>query len=136
MKPNKVCPVVLRDSDKLEILVLEHPLAGIQLVKGSIESAEAPETAALRELAEESGLRASEMPRPLGIWASGFNDQIWSFHLCEVAAAMAETWVFRTADGGGLDFRFFWHPLAQEPSADWHWVYRDALAFIRGAVGR
>ncbi|MDT4859369.1 NUDIX domain protein [compost metagenome] len=134
MKPNKACPVVLRDSGEPEILAFEHPLAGIQLVKGTIEPRESPEDAALRELAEESGLVAGAKPRSLGIWASGFRAQIWSLHLCEVSGPMADSWVFRTADSGGLDFRFFWHPLAAAPSSDWHWVYRDALAVIRRGI--
>ncbi|MCY1374406.1 hypothetical protein D9M69_617460 [compost metagenome] len=135
MRPTKACPVVLRHLGLPEILVFEHPLAGIQLVKGSIESGESPERAALRELAEESGLVAIGSTQSLGIWESGFNEQVWSFHLCEMADPPADSWAFRTEDGGGLDFRFFWHPLESKPSPDWHWVYRNALAFIRSRIG-
>ncbi|MGQ7818440.1 DNA mismatch repair protein MutT [Pseudomonas sp. A46] len=134
MCPTKACPVVLRYADEIEILVFEHPLVGIQLVKGTIEPGESPGRAALRELAEESGLVATDKLQALGVWESGFNGQVWSFHLCEVVAPPSDSWVFRTGDDGGLDFRFFWHPLASEPSSDWHWVYRSALAFIRHRV--
>jgi hypothetical protein len=40
MKPNKACPVILRRRNQLEILLFEHPLAGVQLVKGTIERSE------------------------------------------------------------------------------------------------
>ena len=38
----KVCPVVLRGTtaDGIDILAFRHPLAGAQLVKGTIEIAE------------------------------------------------------------------------------------------------
>ena len=36
--------------------MFRHPLAGIQLVKGTVEPSESPEDAARRELFEESGL--------------------------------------------------------------------------------
>ncbi len=34
---DKVCPVVLRKQNQ-EILLFQHPLAGIQLVKGTVET--------------------------------------------------------------------------------------------------
>lgn len=38
MRANKACPVVLRHSTELEILAFRHPLAGLQLVKGTVEA--------------------------------------------------------------------------------------------------
>ena len=67
---NKACPVVLRTRGSREILVFEHPLAGIQLVKGTIELGESPEAAALRELGEESGITSASWVRSLGTWSS------------------------------------------------------------------
>ena len=53
----KVCPIVSRCSNETqEILMFRHPLAGIQLVKGTVEPSENPADAARRELFEESGL--------------------------------------------------------------------------------
>lgn len=127
--PTKACPVVLRDRGALEILAFEHPLAGLQLVKGSIEPGEQAVDAAVRELWEESGLTAAGAVSDLGLWTPGYADQIWSFHLCEIGLT-PETWLHRTTDGGGLEFRFFWHPLNDMPSGSWHWVFRDALATI------
>ena len=53
----KVCPIVSRCSNATpEILMFRHLLAGIQLVKGTVEPSENPADAARRELFEESGL--------------------------------------------------------------------------------
>lgn len=65
---DKVCPVVLRKQNQ-ELLLFQHPLAGIQLVKGTVETFdESYITAAKRELAEESGITKLS---PLGIYAHG-----------------------------------------------------------------
>ncbi|CAD5108386.1 hypothetical protein PSEWESI4_02671 [Pseudomonas carbonaria] len=135
MIPNKACPVVLNGSARERILVFEHPLAGIQLVKGSIEPNESPVAAAVRELQEESGLRASAVLADLGTWVPGYGDQVWSFQLCEVQEPLPEGWSHRCADDGGHDFRFFWHPLDEVPTPQWHWVFREALVHVRRALG-
>lgn len=132
--PTKSCPVVLRSQGVLEILAFAHPLAGLQLVKGSIEPGESPEAAALRELAEESGIDRARTVRNLGTWHSGYQGQVWSFYLCEVHHRLPERWTHHAADDGGHDFRFFWHPLADPGGEGWHEVFRGALAFIRKAL--
>lgn len=134
MVPTKACPVVLRRTDKLEVLAFEHPLAGLQFVKGSIEPDESPAAAAARELLEESGVKASSVSPDLGIWVPGNQDQVWSFHVCHVSDKLPERWVHRAADDGGHDFRFFWHPLGEPVRDGWHWVVRGALAFIAERV--
>ena len=40
--------------------MFRHPLAGIQLVKGTVEPSEKPADAARRELFEESGLNTKQ----------------------------------------------------------------------------
>jgi 8-oxo-dGTP pyrophosphatase MutT (NUDIX family) len=50
-------------------MAFRHPLAGCQLVKGSIENEE-PSAAAVRELYEEAGVRALA-DSDLGLWDSG-----------------------------------------------------------------
>ena len=134
MTPTKACPVVLRNAGELEVLAFEHPLAGLQLVKGSIEPNESPRQAALRELREESGLQATRIVADLGVWEPGYLGQIWSFHICQIPSQVPDTWTHRTSDDGGHDFKFFWHPLAREASPQWHWVFRRALAYIRSSA--
>lgn len=126
----KACPIVVRQRNGLQILAFEHPLAGLQLVKGSVETGESCADAALRELYEESGIMASAVLADLGIWKSGHQKQDWSFHLCEVPTELPETWVHHADDDGGHEFRFFWYPLQTSTSGEWHEVFRDALAWL------
>jgi 8-oxo-dGTP pyrophosphatase MutT (NUDIX family) len=132
-QPTKACPVVLRRSLGVDVLAFEHPFGGRQLVKGTIEPGEAPGEAAVRELFEESGLVAQAL-QDLGTWQSGFEQQVWSFHLCQPARELPERWVHHAKDDGGQDFRFFWHPLLQTPSEGWHEVYLRALLHIRDLI--
>ncbi|HIQ35732.1 MULTISPECIES: NUDIX domain-containing protein [Acinetobacter] len=128
----KIVPIVLRrQKQQLDILVFKHPLAGIQLVKGTIERDEHHQNAAIRELFEESGLIAEPNPKFIGNFQIKFNQQNWYFYLCKVSADLAETWTHHCQDGGGLDFEFFWFSLNQKPNADWHETFLEALGFIR-----
>jgi 8-oxo-dGTP pyrophosphatase MutT (NUDIX family) len=130
----KACPVVLRSPAGREILAFEHPLAGFQLVKGTVEAGERPHEAAIRELHEEAGITAEAVVKDLGLWESGHEEQVWSFHLCAVPASLPDTWTHWARDDGGHEFRFFWHPLREKPSAAWQPVFRGALAFIERCV--
>ncbi|WP_444634455.1 NUDIX hydrolase [Cupriavidus oxalaticus] len=130
MKPNKACPIVLRRTQNgLEILAFEHPLAGFQIVKGTIEPGEPPADTAVRELREESGI-TGVATADLGLWESGYEQQVWSIHLCEPMQPLPDTWEHHTADDDGHVFRFFWHPLGEALSDQWHSLYRDALSTI------
>ena len=136
MKPAKSCPIVVREvAGMLLVLAFRHPLAGCQLVKGTIDDGEDAAAAAVRELKEESGVVA-EVVSALGIWPSGHQEQIWSFHLCRPSVALPETWSHWCHDDCGHDFQFFWHPLMSEPSADWHPVHAGALAFVRNVLSK
>ena len=133
MAADKSCPVVLRARETLEILAFEHPLAGLQLVKGSVEPGESTALAAVRELMEEAGIQSTAR-RDLGEWRSIVTGHTWAFHECDVAQDLPETWVHFAEDDGGHEFRFFWHPLMSDPSERWHQVFRDALSFLRSTL--
>lgn len=131
----KACPVVVRMIDGLEyLLVFKHPLAGYQLVKGTIELAERPAHAAVRELAEESGICNARAVRDLGSWNAGYKQQIWSFQLCEVAESLPHQWRFNTDDDGGHVFEFFWHPLSADFPTPCHRLFQAAWAQIRNRL--
>ncbi|MCH7383753.1 NUDIX domain-containing protein [Acinetobacter dispersus] len=128
----KVVPVILRHQiHSLEILAFQHPLAGSQLVKGTIKQKEKYDEAAIRELFEEAGLIAEANPKFMGDLKLKSNQQDWYFYLCEVSADLAETWIHHCRDDGGLDFEFFWFPLNQKPNESWHEIFQEALAFLR-----
>ena len=103
MKPTKACPVVLREIDALEVLGFEHPLAGLQLVKGGIEIGETPPQAAERELREEAGVKGRAL-LDLGIWESGHEGELWCLQLCRVAPDLPDRWTHHTLDDGGHEF--------------------------------
>jgi 8-oxo-dGTP pyrophosphatase MutT (NUDIX family) len=128
---DKVCPVVFRDASMRQILAFEHPRAGLQLVKGFIEPGESTRAAALRELAEESGIADSGIAQDLGAFESGHHGYTWSLQLCTFPRPLPETWTHHCANDGGYDFRFFWHDLQEEAGETWRPHYRRALAEIR-----
>ena len=128
---DKACPVVFRDSSMRHILAFEHPVAGVQLVKGGIEPGEDPPTAALRELEEEAGIADTAIARDLGTWSSGHNGQVWSLQLCTFTPRLPERWVHHCMDDGGHDLKFIWHDLMSEAGEKWRPHYRRALEAIR-----
>jgi 8-oxo-dGTP pyrophosphatase MutT (NUDIX family) len=132
MTPTKACPVVVRrEPSGDQLLVFRHPKAGVQLVKGTIEHGEDPASAAVRELAEESGLLDARVVRSIGIWSPGYEHQVWAFLEILVPPAVPEEWTHRTDDAGGLEFSFFWHPFCNE----WHWLYVAAFEYLAGHFG-
>ena len=132
---DKVCVVLLREkSGRKEILAFRHPQAGLQLVKGTIQPAELPEEAALRELAEESGLTNATVVRDLG-WSDAIADeQRWHFVLV-AAPEQPARWVYLAGDDGGHIFSFFWFDLDQLVSREWHESFVRAIAHIRAVLG-
>lgn len=128
----KVCPVVVRQkAGKRELLMFKHPLAGIQIVKGTVEPDDTSyEQAAIRELSEESGLSHVLGTQYLGRWESGYREHIWHFVYCEVNP-QPERWTFHTLDDGGHDFQFFWQDLEGKVLADCHPVFLRAMEKIK-----
>lgn len=129
----KVCPVVIRIQERNRyVLVFRHPTSGIQFIKGTLEMGESVIEAAIRELFEESGLQ-SVSQNYLCSWDPIHEDQEWHFVACKTAS-LSDSWQHFTHDGGGLSFDFFWHPLQDEPSSEWHEVYRRALIKVRSIL--
>jgi 8-oxo-dGTP pyrophosphatase MutT (NUDIX family) len=116
---------------QIELLAFRHPLAGIQLVKGSVEADETADAAALREITEEAGLAGVTVVRNLGTWFNMHAEQLWHLRVVSCDAELPVTWDHATQDGGGLTFSFFWPPLRAAPSDEWHPRYRDVLQEIR-----
>lgn len=134
MKPGslieKVCPVVLRGPrDDREVLVFMHPLAGIQLVKGTRELPESIASGALRELAEESGIVDAKVVGSNRPSSSIAPDQLWHFVNVEVPN-LPDQWAHDTKDDGGHRFEFFWWKLSVSPTDLWHGNFVRALQHI------
>lgn len=126
--PSKAVPIVLRGIGKsLEVLAFRHPLAGHQLVKGTIEPGEPVSAAAIRELREEAGL-AAEVTADLGSWNNPESGDQWHFVLVRPLREVSNHWTHRAPDDGGHDFQFFWHSLHSVATSEWHPVFAEALA--------
>jgi 8-oxo-dGTP pyrophosphatase MutT (NUDIX family) len=131
---DKACPVVIRENKGFsEILAFKHPLAGSQLVKGTIEVGESQEEACERELFEESGLIGKAV-KNLGTWDSGFEGQVWRFCIMKLEESPQDSWTYHCADDNGHDFKFFWQRLDVELDNDWHPLFKNTLAFIQKAL--
>jgi 8-oxo-dGTP pyrophosphatase MutT (NUDIX family) len=128
----KLCPFVLRgEGPALQILAFRHPLAGLQIVKGTREWGEDIVAGAQREFLEETGFVAKLADGPQ--WSSEdiVVGQLWHF-VPTSSPNLPETFSFTTDDDGGHLFSFFWHSLEDTPlSPDWHIIFQRALAEIR-----
>ena len=128
----KVVPIILRKFDSQnEILVFRHPLAGIQIVKGTVEEDETLEVAALRELKEESGINDAFIDKYFGIHCPMQKGPNWHVFLCKATQSLPEYWQHFCADDGGLVFSFFWHSLNESPNYEWHSIFQELLQFIQ-----
>jgi 8-oxo-dGTP pyrophosphatase MutT (NUDIX family) len=107
-----------------ELLAFRHPLAGVQLPRGTVEPGETPAAAALRELHEESGLLLEAEPVAIGTWErvldgrfgekASFDVHVWHVHLLAAPAGLPERWDHRasgSAEEDGLVFAFHWLPV-------------------------
>ena len=132
MKTKKVCPVVLRKkAEEIEILAFQHPTAGFQIVKGTIEIGEDTEIAALRELAEESGIISISKCEFKGFSDSIVENQTWYFYNCHVNELLKDNWEFFANEDGGMNFSFFWFNLNEPPTENWHPTFHIVLQYIR-----
>ena len=127
----KACAVVVRPgSSGLELLVFRHPLAGMQLVKGTIESGESAAVAAIRELVEEAGGRELNNGVVLGTDTHIARHQVWTFVLLPTGP-LPDHWDHDAADDGGHCFSFSWIALDAPLGDDWHPVFRRAIASLQ-----
>lgn len=123
---HKAAACVVRTSARgPELLVFRHPLAGVQIPKGSIESGETAAAAAARELAEESGVLAGRVLRQVGCHQfevgedatdSGPSErQVWHTFLMAADAEQRDSWSQQASGSeteASLVFEFFWLPCA------------------------
>ena len=132
MKVEKVCPVIFRENNGLrQILAFRHPLAGLQIVKGTIEEGENSHFAALRELAEESGITSVSNCEFKGDSDEITENQTWYFYNCTVDEDLKNAWDFFANEDGGINFSFFWFNINEPLSNDWHPTFHRALDYIK-----
>ncbi len=128
----KVCPIVLRNTDgQVQFLAFEHPLAGRQLVKGTIEPGESDASAARRELEEESGLSIDlKNLKPIVASKQIALRQEWIFFETTLSSP-PDHWTFKSNDDGGQVFRFFWQDIDKPLDDLWRESFHAALDFYK-----
>ncbi len=131
---HKACPIVLHPNGApLRLLAFEHPNAGPQIVKGTVETDENPMRAAVRELWEEAGLDALSAVS-LGQSADIVQGQTWHFALCRIRPLVRENWQHFCPDDGGHMFRFFWQDLYRE-TAGYDPIFVRAFEWVTHKLG-
>ncbi len=105
-------------------------MAGIQLVKGTIEPSESYLSASERELKEEAGITL-KAEYPLLEWQRRLDEPVWSICMMAAGDHLPDHWDHYCKDDGGHVFQYFWHPLSLPPGSEWHPVFIDALTVIR-----
>jgi 8-oxo-dGTP pyrophosphatase MutT (NUDIX family) len=126
-----------------EVLVFRHPLAGVQLPKGTAEDDETIAEATLRELAEESGLALDVEPKLLGTWrrrldgrfgeARSHDEHVWHISLIEAPADLPPSWSHRatgSAEEEGLVFEYHWLPLDSELAGKLHPLFGETVRLL------
>ncbi|MBD2327679.1 NUDIX domain-containing protein [Alkalinema sp. FACHB-956] len=118
----KVLAYITHQEELLVFRQEDYPYFGIQVPGGSIESGEAIVDALLREVYEETGLKAVQVVDYLGsFWKVGQARmrEYHAFHL-QLTAPAPRRWrhyeEFSGARKGPIAFDFFWVPLG---NADW-----------------
>lgn len=111
-----------------EIVVFDHPLAGVQVPAGTLEPGEDPPLGALREAWEETGLEGLELVELLGELHEEAEvvRHRYLFHLASRVATADEWWV-RTPDGEGLCWRCRWTPIAEAALVDGQQQWLDRV---------
>lgn len=112
----KVAAVVTRaapDSCGQQVLVFQHPMAGVQFPAGSLFDGEDETAGCVRELYEETGLAGDDVHLlgEIGRWvenASGLTRHAFQF---QCLRETPDEWWVVTPDGGGLCWRCHWIPL-------------------------
>jgi 8-oxo-dGTP pyrophosphatase MutT (NUDIX family) len=126
----KACPIVLRGSpNQLDILAFNHPLAGKQFVKGTIEPNEVLAAACERELREESGLIGRAV-QPLGQSLIECQGLTYGFYRMHISGVIPERFDHFCDDDGGHVFSFFWHPMREKLTKEWHPIFHEIHRYL------
>lgn len=139
----KACACVVRGAgDLAELLVFDHPTAGTQLPKGTVEPREQPAQAVLRELAEETGLSDLGGPRLLGVWtrtagagpeeAGALEQHDWFVFRIDADNSLPDAWAHAatgSAEEEGLVFGCRWVQL-RTCRQQLHPLFRDAAELV------
>jgi 8-oxo-dGTP pyrophosphatase MutT (NUDIX family) len=142
-----VACLVRQREGSAEVLVFQHPTAGVQLPKGTLEIGEDPWIAVLREMEEESGVSLVRMRAKIGeiplIIEVGSEEagrrerQVWHVYWLEPINALPEGWDHTPVGGSaevGLVFSYRWLDVRTARSV-LHARYHQAMEALEHALG-
>ncbi len=126
-----------------ELLVFDHPVAGTQVPKGTMDPGEGVTDAARRELLEESGVSEVRDARILGSWmrriGAGPREDgraefhLWHIVLLHAARELPDAWN-HTAHGSpeedGLVFAYRWVQIDDDLPSRLHPLFANVAAFV------
>lgn len=130
-----------------EVLAFDHPLAGTQLPKGTLEPGEDPLHGVLRELNEETGLSSVEHVRHVGQWTryagAGLDENgelqrhDWDVFLLRPVEEPPASWN-HVASGStaeaGKEFRCRWLPVNDAVAGKLHPLFSEVMVMLRDAI--
>ena len=145
---DKAAPCLVRASSAgSELLVFQHPMAGVQVPKGTVEPGESPEDAALRELREETGIDGARVRERVGTWeriaGAGPDERgpderhLWHVYWIESRTALPERWTHVVRVAGpedGLRFECHWLALRAESAERLHPLFHPVFEMVRRAA--
>lgn len=144
----KVCAGVVRKTDEAwELLVFEHPHAGVQLPKGGLELGEEAVSGVLRELEEETGVVGVDDLRSVGIWerhagagpteSGPIERHQWEVFLIKAPEGLPAEWV-HAARGSeaeeGVRFRCRWLPVDEYTHERLHPLFTPVVRMLAEAA--
>lgn len=131
-----VAAVVRRAGTGWEVLAFDHPLAGTQLVKGTVEEGEAPEVAVRRELHEESGLVVGAAGAEIGLWEQSPDRHRWRVYVLPAPVGLPDRWSHLPVGSPaeeGLVFHFRWLPIDGRLGTSLHPLYAAVARMLLDA---
>lgn len=70
----------------------------------------------------------------LGSLTNSIGGADWHFITMVADVAIPDRFTFHINDDGGHDFRFFWHPLAEDLTDEWHEVFHQPIQYLQAQL--
>ena len=145
---HKAVACVVRDSGgRRELLVFDHPSAGTQVPKGTMEDGEDVVAAALRELHEESGITSAVPVAVVGTWlrriGAGPREDgpgeahLWHVVLLRPTAELPDAWshvAHGSPEEDGLVFAYRWLTVDEGIAAGLHPLFAEVARMVAASV--
>ncbi len=144
----KVCACVVRQGGGgPEVLVFDHPSAGTQLPKGTLEPNEDATDGVLRELAEETGVVSVDLVAQFGRWVrfagagpdekGAMERHEWELFLLRPTSPLPASWTHAavgSAEESGKMFRCRWVTVEDDLSGELHPLFAPVSGLLQKVV--